>query len=374
MTIEGDYSLFAHLETVYLGCMARRTLIMRNVRDVVEAAQRQADPLLPRPPRPLARADGRRLGRARGGRDRRLHRRAGVVVGRPRHRHRPARADRRLRRRHGARRATFADRFAERDERHGAGRLRQRLGRDRARGRRGARGTTSGACGWTPPTRSPTALRRRSAATRRAASRPSSSSSREALDAAGFPDVRIVVSGGFNAERIRGFEARGVPVDAYGVGSSLIRGANDFTADVVMVDGAVREGRARAAPEPAPRAPWAELTSGTKRTRSSRRSRAAAEPAQEHEALVAVLDRRDQPAARRELVQQRRRDSRRRRGDVDRVVGRVLGQAGAAVADGQRHVVAPAAASARAARARTAPRAARRCRPRAPSRASSAAW
>ena len=39
MTIEGDYSLFAHLETVYLGCMARRTLVMRNVRDVVEAAQ-----------------------------------------------------------------------------------------------------------------------------------------------------------------------------------------------------------------------------------------------------------------------------------------------------------------------------------------------
>src|SRR3954469_10792863 len=39
MTIEGDYSLFAHLETVYLGCMARRTLIMRNVREVVEAAR-----------------------------------------------------------------------------------------------------------------------------------------------------------------------------------------------------------------------------------------------------------------------------------------------------------------------------------------------
>ena len=28
----------------------------------------------------------------------------------------------------------------------------------------------------------------------------------------------------------------GIPVDAYGVGSSLIRGSNDFTADVVMVD------------------------------------------------------------------------------------------------------------------------------------------
>ena len=30
MTIEGDYSLFAHLETVYLGCLARRTLVMSN--------------------------------------------------------------------------------------------------------------------------------------------------------------------------------------------------------------------------------------------------------------------------------------------------------------------------------------------------------
>src|SRR5881227_3861833 len=39
MTIEGNYGLFAHLETVYLGCLARRTLVMRNVRDVVEAAR-----------------------------------------------------------------------------------------------------------------------------------------------------------------------------------------------------------------------------------------------------------------------------------------------------------------------------------------------
>jgi nicotinate phosphoribosyltransferase len=60
---------------------------------------------------------------------------------------------------------------------------------------------------------------------------------REALDEAGHERVRIVVSGGFNAERIREFERQGVPVDAYGVGSSLIRGENDFTADVVMVDG-----------------------------------------------------------------------------------------------------------------------------------------
>src|SRR5437763_5099220 len=39
LTIEGDYSLFAHLETLYLGCMARRTLVMRNVREVKDAAR-----------------------------------------------------------------------------------------------------------------------------------------------------------------------------------------------------------------------------------------------------------------------------------------------------------------------------------------------
>ena len=42
-----------------------------------------------------------------------------------------------------------------------------------------------------------------------------------------------------------------MPVDSYGVGSSLIRGSNDFTADVVMNDGqAVREGRPRVRPNP----------------------------------------------------------------------------------------------------------------------------
>ena len=60
---------------------------------------------------------------------------------------------------------------------------------------------------------------------------------REALDAAGHERVKIVVSGGFDARRIRQFERQGVPVDAYGVGSSLLRGQNDFTADVVLVDG-----------------------------------------------------------------------------------------------------------------------------------------
>jgi nicotinate phosphoribosyltransferase len=60
---------------------------------------------------------------------------------------------------------------------------------------------------------------------------------RDALDENGFERVKIVVSGGFDAERIREFEEKHVPVDSYGVGSSLIRGDNDFTADVVLTDG-----------------------------------------------------------------------------------------------------------------------------------------
>ncbi len=60
---------------------------------------------------------------------------------------------------------------------------------------------------------------------------------RVGLDAAGHADVRIVVSGGFTVDKIREFEALGVPVDAYGVGSSLFGGRFDFTADVVRHEG-----------------------------------------------------------------------------------------------------------------------------------------
>ena len=60
---------------------------------------------------------------------------------------------------------------------------------------------------------------------------------RDALDSAGHNAVRIVASGGFDAQRIAAFEAQHVPVDAYGVGSSLLLGSNDFTADIVRVDG-----------------------------------------------------------------------------------------------------------------------------------------
>jgi nicotinate phosphoribosyltransferase len=61
MTIEGDYSEFAHLETVYLGCLRPPHADHAQRARGGRRRARQADPVLPRPPRPLARADRRRL-------------------------------------------------------------------------------------------------------------------------------------------------------------------------------------------------------------------------------------------------------------------------------------------------------------------------
>ncbi|RQW05439.1 quinolinate phosphoribosyl transferase [candidate division KSB1 bacterium] len=60
---------------------------------------------------------------------------------------------------------------------------------------------------------------------------------RRALDSEGFHAVKIIVSGGFTPEKIAHFEREKVPVDAYGVGSALLQGANDFTADIVLREG-----------------------------------------------------------------------------------------------------------------------------------------
>jgi nicotinate phosphoribosyltransferase len=61
---------------------------------------------------------------------------------------------------------------------------------------------------------------------------------RAALDAEGFGTVKIVASGGFNARRIRAFEEDGVPVDAYAVGSAFFENAGryDYTADIVAIE------------------------------------------------------------------------------------------------------------------------------------------
>jgi nicotinate phosphoribosyltransferase len=61
---------------------------------------------------------------------------------------------------------------------------------------------------------------------------------RARLDQAGHREVKIVVSGGLNPERIRVFKDAGAPVDSYAVGS-YISGASpiDFTGDIKEIDG-----------------------------------------------------------------------------------------------------------------------------------------
>lgn len=60
---------------------------------------------------------------------------------------------------------------------------------------------------------------------------------RKALDNNGFGHVKIVASGGFTVDKINYFEKMKTPVDVYGVGSALLKGENDFTADIVKVNG-----------------------------------------------------------------------------------------------------------------------------------------
>ena len=60
---------------------------------------------------------------------------------------------------------------------------------------------------------------------------------RNALDAEGFGEIKILVSGSITVARIRAFEEAGIPIDAYGVGTALTSGRFGFVADVVMLDG-----------------------------------------------------------------------------------------------------------------------------------------
>lgn len=234
MTIRGDYALFAHLETVYLGCLARRTLIMRNVAEVVEAARGKE--ILYFPARHdhwlVQTGDGwaaHVAGAIGVSTDAQASWWGGRGVGTVPHGLIAAYGGDTV----VAARA-FADRFAgdmnitvlvdfENDS------VRTSLAVADALGPRlwGVRLDTSEAL--VDRSLEDTGLRGVQA---RLVEKV-----RAALDEHGHEHVRIVVSGGFDAERIRRFEAAGVPVDAYGVGSSLIRGQNDFTADVVEVEG-----------------------------------------------------------------------------------------------------------------------------------------
>jgi nicotinate phosphoribosyltransferase len=63
---------------------------------------------------------------------------------------------------------------------------------------------------------------------------------RNALDAEGFGDIKILASSGMTLDRIQHFEEEGVPVDAYGIGAALLAGRTGFTAALVQLDRPLR--------------------------------------------------------------------------------------------------------------------------------------
>ncbi|MBM3909990.1 MAG: nicotinate phosphoribosyltransferase, partial [Firmicutes bacterium] len=60
---------------------------------------------------------------------------------------------------------------------------------------------------------------------------------RKALDLEGFTYVQIIVSSGFNPEKIALFEREKAPVNLYGVGLYLVTLRTNFTGDLVMLNG-----------------------------------------------------------------------------------------------------------------------------------------
>jgi nicotinate phosphoribosyltransferase len=243
MTIEGDYTLFAHLETVYLGVLARRTLISTNTERVLRAANGKPIIFMP------ARHDHHRVQTGDGY--------AAYIAGAM----------------SGTEIGVTSDAQASWWGGRGVGTVPHAL--IAAYGGDTVLAATKFAQ-WAPPDLHITVLvdfENDSVATALAVAdalgpklwgvRLDTSGQlvdqslweemgdfdprgvnerlvrkvRAALDRAGHAEVRIVASGGFSVEKIEEFERRGVPVDAYGVGSSLIRGENDFTADIVVTDG-----------------------------------------------------------------------------------------------------------------------------------------
>jgi nicotinate phosphoribosyltransferase len=238
LTIEGPYALFAHLETVYLGCLARRTLVMRNVQQVVEAAN--GKPIFYFPARHdhwlVQTGDGwaaHVAGAIGVSTDAQASWWGGRGLGTVPHGLIAAFGGDTV---EAARR--FARRFAsemtitvlvdfDNDSIDTALAVADALGEDLWGVRLDTSETLVDRGLWDEMGDfRPTGVNPRLVEKVRAA-----------LDEAGHHRVRIVVSGGFDADRIARFEADGIPVDAYGVGSSLIRGSNDFTADVVTLDG-----------------------------------------------------------------------------------------------------------------------------------------
>jgi nicotinate phosphoribosyltransferase len=238
LTIEGDYTLFAHLETVYLGVLARRTLVSTNVRRVVEAANGKQILFFPaRHDHHLVQTGDGYAAHVAGAigvsSDAQASWWGGKGIGTVPHALIAA---------YGGNTVLAASKFAEHgdpdtnvvvlvDFENDSVRTALEVARALEDKLWGVRLDTSATLvdrslwsemGYFDPRGVNPRLVERV---------------REALDAEGFEHVKIVVSGGFDVEKITRFERLGVPVDSYGVGSALIRGENDFTADVVKTDG-----------------------------------------------------------------------------------------------------------------------------------------
>jgi nicotinate phosphoribosyltransferase len=243
MTIEGDYTTFAHLETLYLGVLSRRTLITTNVVRVVRAARGKPIIFMP------ARHDHHRVQTGDGY----AAFVAGQVVGAPVGVTTDEQASwwggkgvgtvpHALISAYGGDTVLAARKFAEwappdlnvvvlvdfeNDSVHTALEVAKELGPRLWGVRLDTSESLVDRSLWEDMGDfQPTGVNERLV-----------HEVRDALDAAGFGEVRIVVSGGFTTDKIEEFERKGVPVDAYGVGSSLIRGSNDFTGDIVLTDG-----------------------------------------------------------------------------------------------------------------------------------------
>jgi nicotinate phosphoribosyltransferase len=243
MTIEGDYTSFAHLETLYLGTLARRTLITTNVVRVLEAANGKPIIFMP------ARHDHYRVQTGDGY----AAYVAGEVVGAPVGVTTDDQASwwggrgvgtvpHSLIAAYGGDTVLAAHRFAEWASEDVNVTVLVDFDNDSVATALAVAGVL-GTRLWGVRVDTSETLVDRSLWDEMGDFRPTGVTPklvhkvRDALDREGFDWVRIVASGGFDVAKIRAFESGGVPVDAYGVGSSLIRGANDFTADVVMLDG-----------------------------------------------------------------------------------------------------------------------------------------
>ncbi|MFA6563976.1 MAG: nicotinate phosphoribosyltransferase [Verrucomicrobiia bacterium] len=236
MTIEGDYATFAHLETVYLGILARRSALATNVRRVVAAADGKPVYFFP------ARFD-HWLNQPGDGWAAKVGGAAGVSTNAN-----AAwwRGDGIGTIPHGLIGAYDGNTVAaaEAFDRHIPREVNRivlvdwdndcvgtALACARALGRRlwGVRLDTSGD------------LRDRSVRGPGSASYGVCAelvrNVRNALNVNGFGWVKIVVSGGFTADKVKRFVKDQVPFDVVGVGSSLLQGRIDFTADIVRVNG-----------------------------------------------------------------------------------------------------------------------------------------